>query len=343
MSSNTRSSSTQTRAPYWQTKEFWIKQILLLLFGAIGLGLVIYSAVTHTSTEFNLAPVLREIGIALLIVVIATATIESVRVKMFSRELQDATEDKLRQIADTAADKILQGPLPESYYYHVKREMLLRPIFRSNWHINAILTPKVENALELVFDQEYTVENCAKLEETYSVEAYQSLETEFADRARIRHVRARFERSIKYQIDESAPDDGATVGDRDATAIKFKKSVLLRPGVALTITVGTLEWTYPNDMFFVVVNDPTAGARCVIDHPESTVVKFEFPEGESEGTRHAAIESVEKLPGGIMRSTWDFPFPIVPTATIICYWFPRMLPIAATGHTDAATGRTEGK
>src|SRR5690349_11193996 len=68
----------------------WFRTNLLAIILLAGLVCVLSSALTDSHPEFSWMPIVREIGIALLIVAVATLTIESLRVKMFSDELQQA-------------------------------------------------------------------------------------------------------------------------------------------------------------------------------------------------------------------------------------------------------------
>jgi hypothetical protein len=260
-----------------------------------------------------------------MIVSVATMTIESLRVKMFSDELQKAVATRLEEIERTAADAIMRGPLPRSYYEHVKRLMLLKQILRSNSELRMVLTPVSNERFELLFDQSYTVRNLSGLEQSWSLECHESTDGQYGERTRIRFVRARFERAAALEVDEVAPE-GGTAGVKGNGEIVFARPIRIPPGAGLVVEMGSVGWVRGNDLFYVPARDPGEGIRCVVDHPESVEVECEFPEGPMPESAYIARTWTEGLRDGWRRSTWEYSFPIAPSTAVICYWSVRDKP-----------------
>src|SRR5262249_53334273 len=144
----------------------WQRLRIPAVVGVIGVLLVALSASTwidarvhqlanalYTVSPFAasfVAPeVFREIGIALTLAAIATMSIEAARVREFSSELAAIVNTKLEEIEKTASDAILRGPLPKSYYEHVKRLMLLKLFLRNDWRMNMVFTVR-EDCFEIL-------------------------------------------------------------------------------------------------------------------------------------------------------------------------------------------------
>jgi hypothetical protein len=280
---------------------------------------------------------LREIGLALAIVGFATLTIEAVRVKQFSEELQKAVATKLLEIERISADAIMRGPLPRFYYEHIKRLMLLKQTYRTGWGINLRLEPAADGLFELSYDQAYTVKNLSAVVHIYELEFLETLDGEFTDKSRIRFVKARFEHSPHPEVFlEASP--GETIGNRTEDAIVFRQSIPMNQGMSLVVEEGSVGWVRSSDMFFVPAADPADGIRCTMDHPSTVRVVFEFPEGPTRESVYLAAKRTEQLRTGWVRSSWDYPFPIVPSVAIICSWSLESTPTASavTAATDVA-------
>jgi hypothetical protein len=142
--------------------------------------------------SFFAAEVLRELGIALILVAVATVSIEAARVRAFTADLFAIVDAKLAEIERTAADAIMRGPFPKSYYEHVKRLMLLKPFLRSDWRINLVFNHK-QDCFEMLFEQHFRITNLASIAQTYLVVHHESpdLGGDFKGFARIRYARAR--------------------------------------------------------------------------------------------------------------------------------------------------------
>lgn len=230
--------------------------------------------------------------------------------------------EKLAEIERTATDAIMRGPLPRFYYEHVKRLMLLRQIYRTEWNINITLSSAQDGRHEMLYDQSFVIRNLSGLVEIYDLCIYESSDGDESNKARIRFVEARFEHSSKAEIEEhSSESDSLGNWDEDGS-LEFSRSIPLPQGSSLRVLSGTSGFVRENDMFFVPAVDPADGIRVVIDHPKTVNLVVEFPEGPTRESPYGAVCRVEALTHTVARTTWDYPHPIVPSAAIICYWWP---------------------
>jgi hypothetical protein len=272
--------------------------------------------------SFFAAEVLRELGIALVLVAVATISIEAARVRAFSGELSAIVDGKLEQIEKTAADAIMRGPLPKSYYEHVKRLMLLKPFLRSDWRINLVFNDR-QDYFEVLFEQHFRITNLTSIGQTYSVVHHESPDQGggFPGLARIRYARARHENAQDWEFNEAAPD-GETLGKLVDGDLGFERNVGVAANISMSVETASVEHARLVDTRLFIPPDATTGLVCVCEHPSWLNVELDLPEVVGLPDDFSGKVASERLSDGRVRTEWQFPFPIVPSAAAVLSWWP---------------------
>jgi hypothetical protein len=284
------------------------------------------SAVCAVCAPFVERAVVREIGIALAIVGLATVSVEKRRIAVFTQELSEMVDHKLTQIEDTTRDAIFRGPLPRRYYETVREFLLLNRFQKSEWNVKIVLRPVPTNHdyYVLDFDQTYRVTNLHGSDRSYPLIHYEaltpvSLEDIFPSNTRILYVRARVDNASTFLINEVAAD-GATVGARKEDKVIFEKPIPLKTGESVLVEEASVIIVRSRDGNELVIWEPTMGLRVVVEHPPELLVSIGFPDAITNAAAVEAGKSSVEVNDRVKRSMWEYGMPLLPGTIIALEW-----------------------
>ncbi|HEV3037996.1 MAG TPA: hypothetical protein VHA33_09445 [Candidatus Angelobacter sp.] len=288
--------------------------------------------------------VLRELGMALAIIGFVTWSVEAARVKSFadslssqvdriiktfSATLSSEVSRKLDEIKNTTVDAVIQGPLPRAYYEHVQKVVFKNCFVRETWDVtfNFEWNPTKEtdkpDFVYLAIEQIYRIRNVGTSAEPYEIDHYETRDWDdiFPGATDYTHLRAELDDQPGVFVFNESVTSGAWEADGDQ--LRLHKKAEIKPGQALTVTVGSRKIMRDRQYESRLVGEPTLGVNFHMQAPEDLFVEVEIPESLL-GSLKEKIKPLEelKVKNRISRH-WNIPFPLPPSACIFVSWRHR--------------------
>jgi hypothetical protein len=102
---------------------------------------------------------------------------------------------------------------------------------------------------------------------------------------------------------------------------------------SISVETASVEQARLVDTRLFIPPDPTTGLVCVCEHPSWLNVELDLPEVVGLPDDFSARVASEQLSSDLVRTEWQFPFPMVPSAAVVFCWWPAKAqrPAASNG------------